>query len=260
MRYTIENPFVQYECRRLGVENAPIATNMYESYAQCNEDVIVESFLRAATYRAGRPMSSLRYIEIGANHPVQTSSTYLLYRVHSASGVLVEANPQLIDNLKKYRPSDIILNCAVTAAPVEKVEIHIHEKNELSSMSLEHIEKFSSFGGANGVVETISVEAIDINALMKKYFGDHIDFLSVDVEGFDLELLRSMDPVFQPLVIQCEHEGKLDQFGALLGGKGYALCAVTDVNAIYVRLRVSELIFEPDFVLSSRDANLATPS
>lgn len=235
MRYTFENPFIQHECRRLAVENAPIPTHMYESYAQCNEDIIVESFLRAAAFRAGRPMNSLRYIEIGANHPVQTSSTYLLNRVHGASGVLVEANPRLIDNLKRCRPNDIVLNYAVTAAPVDKVDIFVHEKNELTSMSIEHIDMFKNFGGAGNIVETVSVEAIEINALLKKYFGERVDFLSVDVEGFDLDLIRAMDPVFQPLIIQCEHEGKLDAFGSVLGAKGYALCAVTDVNALFVR-------------------------
>jgi hypothetical protein len=58
------------------VENAPIPTRICESCAQRNEDIIVESFLRD--------------MESGANHPVQTSSTNLLNRVHGASGVLVE--------------------------------------------------------------------------------------------------------------------------------------------------------------------------
>jgi FkbM family methyltransferase len=235
MRYTVENPFVQHECLRLGLEKAPIPTNMYESYAQCNEDIVVETILRALTRRAGRDMRSVRYIEIGANHPVQTSATYLLNRVYGASGVLVEANPRLIDSLTKCRPNDIVLNCAITASHMERVDIFVHEKNELSSMSVEHINRFQSFGGAEKIVEKVSIDAMEINTFLKKFFGDRVDFLSIDVEGFDLQLVSAMDPVFQPLIIQCEHEQQFDQFNAVLGKKGYNLCAITDVNVIYTK-------------------------
>ena len=234
-RYTFENPFVRHECARLGVEMAPIQTNIYESYAQCNEDLIVESLLRALTRRAGRDMRSVGYIEIGANHPIQTSSTYLLNRVYGASGVLVEANPRLIDALRAHRPADIVVNCAITPDDVERVEIFVHEKNELTSVSLEHINRFGVFGGADGVVEKISVEAMGINRFLKKYFGDKVDYLSIDVEGLDLEIVTAIDSVFQPAIVQCEHEQKFDEFDAVLRGKGYRLTAVTDVNVIYTR-------------------------
>lgn len=239
MRYTVENPFVQHECLRLGLEKASIPTNMYESYAQCNEDIVVESILRALTRRSGRDMKSVRYIEIGANHPVQTSTTYLLNRLYGASGVLVEANPRLIDSLTKYRPNDIILNCAITASHVERVDIFIHEKNELSSMSIEHIDRFRHFGGSEKIVEKVSIEAMEINAFLRKFFGERVDFLSIDVEGFDLALVSAMDPIFQPLIIQCEHGQQFDQFAAVLGKKGYSLCAITDVNVIYTKAGIT---------------------
>jgi len=238
MRYTIENPFVLHECVRLGMEKAPIQTHIYESYAQCNEDIIVDSILRALTRRAGRDMKSIRYIEIGANHPIQTSSTYLLNRLYGASGILVEANPRLMEALKKVRQTDIVLNCAITSSQVDRVEIFVHEKNELSSMSAEHISQFQNFGGTNKIIERVSVDAMHINTFLKRYCGDRVDFLSIDVEGFDLELVGAMDSVFQPAIIQCEHEQQFDQFQSVLGQKGYNLAAITDVNVIYVKAGV----------------------
>jgi FkbM family methyltransferase len=235
MRYTVENPFVAHENARIGLEKAPIQAFSYESYAQCNEDLIVDAMLRALMRRAGREMKSVRYMEIGANHPVQTSSTYLFNRLYGASGVLVEANPRLIDALQKARPNDVVVNCAITAAPTERVEIFVHEKNELTSMSLEHINRFQNFGGAAGVVEKISVAAMTINAFLGAHGGDRVDYLSIDVEGTDLDLVAAMDPVFQPTIIQCEHEQQFEQFQAVLGRKGYSLAGITDVNVIFVR-------------------------
>ena len=70
------NPFIEYEIGRLKLKPAPIATTIRETYAQCNEDLIVEAMLRAKLIDAGRDMSTVRYLEVGGNHPVQTSSTY----------------------------------------------------------------------------------------------------------------------------------------------------------------------------------------
>ncbi|HEY1942997.1 MAG TPA: FkbM family methyltransferase [Roseiarcus sp.] len=235
VRYLFENPFINHECVQSGLEKAPIPTNICETYAQCNEDLMVESLLRALMRRSGRDMRSVRYAEIGANHPVQTSATYLLYRLYGASGILVEANPGLIANLQKQRPNDIVVNCAITAQDAGLVEIFVHEKNELTSMSLDHIANFQALGGTDQVVEKIAVESMGINRFLAKYFGDRLDFMSVDVEGYDLEVIQAMDPVFQPSIIQCEHELKVDAFDAVFNAKGYRLAMLTDVNAIYVR-------------------------
>ena len=71
------NPFIEYEVGRLRFKSAPIATTIRETYAQCNEDLIVESLHRAKFSINGRDMSTVRYLEVGGNHPVQTSSTLL---------------------------------------------------------------------------------------------------------------------------------------------------------------------------------------
>src|SRR3954465_2657889 len=82
IRRVFENPFIINECRTHGIEQAPLATNIYETYAQGNEALIVEPVLLAQLNRAGRAPETLRYIEIGANHPFQTSSTYLFYKLY----------------------------------------------------------------------------------------------------------------------------------------------------------------------------------
>jgi Methyltransferase FkbM domain len=74
-----------------------------------------------------------------------------------------------------------------------------------------------------------------INEFMKQYGAGHVDYLAVDVEGLDFDLLRAMDPAFQPTIVQCEHEGKVEQFAQLLGERGYGLLGMTDVNVIFMR-------------------------
>ncbi|HXP96744.1 MAG TPA: hypothetical protein VN809_08540, partial [Telmatospirillum sp.] len=85
------NLFLPRECARLAVEMRE--SFIRETYAQCNEDIIIESIFRSLMFRTRRQMNQLRYIEIGANHPIHHSSTYLLYRRYEARGVLIEQIP-----------------------------------------------------------------------------------------------------------------------------------------------------------------------
>ncbi|NTF06313.1 FkbM family methyltransferase [Agrobacterium rubi] len=235
VRHVFQNPFITNECNNFSINPAPIVTNIYETYGQCNEDIIIESVLRAQMRRSGRQMESIRYIEIGANHPFQTSSTYLLYKLYGATGVLVEPIPALAETLAKARPNDTIANCAVTVSHEPSIEFHVHEKSELSSVSTDHISIFQQFGGTEKIVDTISCKNMHINDFMKTYYGTHCDYLSVDVEGLDAALLSEMDTVFQPTLIQCEHEGNIEEFASILKPKGYSFLAQTDVNAIFVK-------------------------
>ena len=111
----LNNAYIRGECERAGVTPAVLDTFISETYAQQNEDLIVEALLTPVLRRAGRPLSSIFYIEIGANHPFQTSNTYLFHRKHGAKGVLVEANHQLVQQLKAARPKDEVIEAAVSA-------------------------------------------------------------------------------------------------------------------------------------------------
>jgi FkbM family methyltransferase len=231
----IENSFIKHECHRHGIEPSAIGASIFETYAQCSEDLIVEAVLRALARRTGRDMSKMRYIEIGANHPIQTSSTYLLYKVYGASGVLVEPIPALAEKLRAIRPNDVVVNCTVTSSTAAVAELYVHEMNELSSMSAPHIALFGMYGGVEKVTESIMCKNMHINDFMKTYGFGPIDYLSIDIEGLDIDLLLAMDPAFQPAIIQCEHEDQVEEFCQVLGGRGYGLLAMTDVNILFVR-------------------------
>lgn len=60
----------------------------------------------------GIDLKKVRYLDLGANHAKELSNSYAYYE-NGASGVLVEANPELIDELKEIRPRDIIVNKAI---------------------------------------------------------------------------------------------------------------------------------------------------
>jgi FkbM family methyltransferase len=231
------NPFIEYEIGRLRLEGAPIATTIRETYAQCNEDIIVESLLRARLAAAGRDMSSVRYLEVGGNHPVQTSSTYLLYRAWGARGYIVEANAGLAQRLRSIRPRDVVVQTAVSDRSDATLSFHVHELDELSSLSAESIRSEEASGVMGDVARVETVPNLHINAFFAAHVDAPLDFMSIDIEGLDLAVLRALDPVHRPTVLQveCVDRPMLEQFRATLEPRGYRLAAMTDVNVIFVQ-------------------------
>jgi FkbM family methyltransferase len=231
------NPFIEYEIGRLRIAPAPISTTMRESYAQCNEDIVVEALLQARLAHAGRSMSSVRYLEIGGNHPVQTSSTYLFYRAWGARGCIVEANATLAKRLRAIRSGDQIVQVAVSDRFDKTVTFHVHDLDELSSLSKESIVDPGLVGLRGKVADVQIVPNLHINDFFDAYIRQPLDFMSIDIEGLDLAVLQALSPIHRPTVLQveCMDRVLLEELQSTLGPRGYRLVAITEVNAIFLQ-------------------------
>ncbi|MBC2769841.1 FkbM family methyltransferase [Pusillimonas minor] len=231
------NPFIEYEIGRLKLKSAPIETTIRETYSQCNEDIIVEAILRAQFATTDRSMSTVRYLEIGGNHPVQTSSTYLLYRAWGARGHIIEANAGLAERLRSIRPHDQIVQTAVSDRFDKMVSFHVHELDELSSLSRESILDTNVTGLPGKVARVETVPNLHINDFFATYIHEPLDFMSIDIEGLDLPVLQALSPAHRPTVLQveCMSLDLLADLKKTLEPRGYRLAAMTQVNVIFVQ-------------------------
>lgn len=232
------NPFVVLRTDEADIAPASIEVSLREQYGQESEDLIVESLLTAWAMRTGTDLSQCRYIEIGANHPFATSSSYLLNRLHGMSGVLVEANEDLLEALRKARPQDAIAHCAVTTENVDEVDFFISNLSELSSLSRDFVETWQD--GAVGIAEKRTVPARRVNNLLEEHFGATTPaFLSVDLEGLDLDILQDVDwKRWRPVVVQAEPSDHFvakqsTAIASFMHAQGYVLVARTPVNLIF---------------------------
>lgn len=236
------NTFVYDEIDRLGTSTPDIKVEAQPYFGQCAEDLIVVSLIRGLCEREGLDPAGERYLEIGANHPIATSATYLLHRALNMRGVLVEPNPQFLPELKRIRSDDLILPCAVTTGGKKEVDLYISNLSELTSLSREFVEGWA--GGEVGLRDVIRVEGRGIDDILVTYFLDKAPvYLSLDVEGMDLDILRELDFArWRPAVIQIEPSdfflpGNTAAIVKLLTEKDYVLVAQTNVNLIFGDLR-----------------------
>jgi FkbM family methyltransferase len=216
----------------------PYAELRAHSYAQQGEDIVLWNIL--AQFLALRPIT---YLDVGAHHPVQTNNTYLFYE-RGNSGVLVEPNPTLWDALAGLRPRDALIRggIGVDGKDSEADYYMINNTNgDLNTFSKEMAESYSAkSGGKFSIQQVVRMPLVDINGVMQKYWGGAPHLLSLDTEGFELPILRSIDwKRFRPAVICVDtiDFGSRKQRGEILkfvAAQGYDLRGATFVNSIYV--------------------------
>jgi FkbM family methyltransferase len=154
-----------------------------QSYAQHGEDLIVLNIL----FWLG--IDPIRYIDIGANDPHALSNTALMYE-RGHRGVLVEANPHVLYRFKAARPDDKLINAAVVGYDgLDHVTLHrVSHDSGLNSTIEANIK-------GHGRLDNIRVPATTLPKIVANHCdGKWPDFLSIDAEGRDLEILQSVPP------------------------------------------------------------------
>mgnify|MGYP006099779659 FL=1 len=156
------------------------------------------------------------YIDVGCNEPIRYSNTFLFY-LRGWKGINIDANKNLTNNFKKLRPKDIVLH-EVISDKEEEVTFYISDKRPAVSTIDEKTKKEWSKNHEFNRKETLKTKTL--NSILKKYNVENkkIDFLSIDVEGHDFNVLKSIDlNIYRPKIIIVElHDFKENSEESLL--------------------------------------------
>lgn len=238
---TVENPWIKSECEYHKIATNKLETHLQEQYGQLGEDLVLEALLKSYFHRHGLERQQVRYLEIGANHPIQTSNTYLFHHKWEGRGILIEANVALLDHLRKVRERDVVLGYAVVPKGYpEKVTINIASNAELSSLDAAHVE---SFGEIGAVESSREVEALTLDEILDSCFPEGLHLLSIDIEGLDLPVLEGASFLVRPVFIVAEpsrhyFDDAEESFLRVMTAQDYVEVARTDFNIIYMDARV----------------------
>ena len=204
------------------------------SFSQGGEDLIINTVFTL------RGIQKPTYIDIGANHPFRLSNTAIFY-LRGARGINVEANPLLVELFKQERPEDTNLNVGI-ADQAGELDFYIMEDDTLSTFSREECEKMQASGQKLAGVRKVKLVTV-ADILEQHARGICPDLLTIDVEGLDAAILRSIDfSRYRPKVI-CVEAAEYSPIGAgerrselidFLVDKGYYEYANTNLNAIMV--------------------------
>ncbi len=208
------------------------------SYSQNGEDLIMWNLCKSL----GIDMPS--YVDVGAFHPQKLSNTYLFYK-NGSSGVNIEPNKNIISSFESTRPRDTNLSLAIS--PKEgKAEYYIMDTPTLNTLSKEEADTYVKAG--HKIIDKYLVETKTLDQVVKTYCNDIFpDILSIDTEGYDIEILKTIDWEKSPPKIICietaeyhkeyAHE-KNKELISWIEDKGYNIHADTYINTIFIKKHV----------------------
>jgi FkbM family methyltransferase len=168
------------------------------------------------------------FVEVGANHPQQGSQSWHLEQ-RDWRGVLVEPLPQLTEELRRTRKAQVF--CAACSAPTNAGQrMPFYVDGKMSALDRDRMAP----GSRPAVVIEVPIRTLD-DILDEAGAPKPIDFLSIDVEGHEIEVLRGIDLArWQPRLILVEdHVADLSRH-RFVTAKGYRLVRRTGFNGWYV--------------------------
>lgn len=207
----------------------------YNSYSQAGEDAVLNFLF------TDKKMTSVSYLDLGTNTPDHFNNTYLLY-TKGNRGVCVEADVTLISSIKQLRPNDTVINAGVAVSDAAEADFYIFDIKGLNTFDKVEAEKRQA-SGAFKVVDVVSVPLVSINSIIESNFKTYPDFLSIDIEGLDLDVLKSLDFERFPIPVICvetctfsENHVRPKDHSILefIRSKGYEVYADTYINTIFV--------------------------
>lgn len=207
-----------------------VSDGPFISYGQNREDVVL--------WRALGSVSPGRYVEVGANDPVKFSITKAFYD-REWHGMSVEPDPSFVARLREARPRDDVVGAAVTSHG-ESVTLHLIADTGLSTLD----DAVSSHHAEEGwTPEDVEVRGARLDQLVVEHGYDtgDVHFLIVDVEGFEADVLSTVDlRSWRPWVLVIEatapltHTSTHTMWEPAVLDAGYEFCLFDGVSRFYV--------------------------
>lgn len=179
------------------------------------------------------------YVDVGAHHPFRFSNTYHFYR-KGWRGLNIDAAPGAMQKFRRHRHGDINLEIGIAEHPAS-IPFYVFDEPALSTFDT--ATAIQRNVPPRVLVRTVELTVEPLATVLREHLqsGQRITFLSVDVEGKDLEVLRSNDwNAFRPEVVVVETMSEdLDALATTphhqyLLSKGYAALAKSVHSSFYI--------------------------
>jgi FkbM family methyltransferase len=212
------------------------------SFSSAGEDMILRHII-------GSDKRDGFFVDVGAYHPSLFSNTYFFY-LHGWRGINIEARPGSKALFDRVRPKDINLEIGISNKRGELTYYFIADDSTMNSFSREFLVEL---GIVDEVKRELPVPVMPLSEVLESHLpkGQSIDFMNVDIEGHDLEALRSNDwQRFRPKFVVVEDHSidpEKSEIVRFMRGCGYDLC----VQNVIILGKLNEYIFVDQTTLGS---------
>ncbi|HXT12898.1 MAG TPA: FkbM family methyltransferase [Candidatus Angelobacter sp.] len=198
------------------------------------------------------------FVEVGANHPTARSQTWFL-ESQGWSGVLIEPNPSFYELLREQRPKSQVFQVAVGKSGGEG-EVNLR----LAGAGLKGRSKVRAEHEIQASDQVVRVKVTTLNQVLEQSGISQIDFLSIDVEGMEFDVLAGFSfDKYRPRLFSIEDFCFSFEKKRFMRRLGYKLIRRVGYNNWYVPREAPVSIFTAstvrDFVRLIRKDFLSVP-
>jgi FkbM family methyltransferase len=181
------------------------------------------------------------FLDIGAHDGMSFSNTYFFEKELGWKGICFEPLPHLFKKLKECRDC-VCINACVSSDEGTVPFLHLDSCDEmLSGMCGTYDARqlqivMNDIACLGGECKVLQLPAVNINKVLKEHQVTHVDFLSLDTEGSELEILKSID--FSQVtidVITVENNFNEPHVQEFLEARGFMLITRLHVDDVYIR-------------------------
>ena len=163
-----------------------------KSYSLLGEDIFLKKYFKNKSVGF--------YIDVGCCHPISGNNTYLLYK-KGWNGINFDISKYSIELFNFHRKRDLNINCGISNKSGVRKKYFRKEINMLNTMN----KKIAKIHFRNGF-QTENIRTNTLNFFLKKYhIKSKIDLLKIDVEGEELNVLKSINfNKYKPKLVSIE--------------------------------------------------------
>lgn len=189
------------------------------------------------------------FVDIGAFDGVRYSNTYFFEKYLGWRGLCIEPIPEIYEQLVKNRKAICVNGCvSAQAGKAAFLKINNNEQKDdgpiwlsglIENYDQRHVDRIEKEIEANGASkELIEVDCYVLNELLEKYALYHIDYLSLDTEGSELKILKSINyKRFKIFMIDVENNYNTPEIRQFLATKGFELVKEMAGDEFYINKR-----------------------
>lgn len=179
------------------------------------------------------------YIDVGAHHPKRFSNTYFFYR-RGWRGINIDAMPGSMNSFNRMRPRDINIELGI-GSQNGALEYHLFNEPALNGFAKQLARSRHRADTPYKIIDTKTMEIRPLSQVLDEHLpaDQVIDFMSVDVEGLDLDVLRSNNWArYRPRYVLAEildsslyeiQKHEVAEFMSSVGYRIYAKCVHTAI-------------------------------
>ena len=175
------------------------------------------------------------YLDLGCFHPIRQNNTYLFHKL-GWKGINIDLNQLTIDMFNVARPKDKNICAAISDKKGVKNLFFDHDLSSLNTINKNHT-KFLKKAFRNVNLKKKKIKTETLSNIIKKNNIKKIDFMNIDIEGHEFEVLKTLNFKYLDIKVICIEIVNYDNYSKKIRIKKAEIFKILKRNNYYLKFK-----------------------